>query len=87
MGYVTELDFARVRHKPTGKEGLVIPELCGWRCVSRSRVQVVVDNGQSTVVQWLLIEELEVLEIIDPENVDKSLFSIVPSQNGRLKKG
>ena len=86
MGTITSLDYARVRHKPTGVEGLVVPEWFGWRCCSWNRVNVMIENSHHPVVQMLLVEELEVLERVDPETIDESKFSLVLSKNRRRKK-
>ena len=78
MGYVTELDYARIRHKPTGLIGLVVPECFGFRWASWRGVQVLIENGngQGASFKIFLIEELEVLERLDPASVDHSLFSL-----------
>lgn len=78
MGYVTDLDFARVKHKPTGLVGMVVPEYFGWRWASWRSVQVLIENGNGKPAssRVLLIEDLEVLERLDPASVDHSLFSL-----------
>ncbi len=84
MGYITELDYARVRHKSTGLVGMVVPEWFGGRWASWKRVQVLIENGNGSYVsKMLLAEELEVIERLDPAQVDHSLFSL----NHSPKKG
>ena len=77
MGYVTELDYARVKHRPTGLIGMVVPEWFGFRWASWKEVQVLLENGHSArTSRVFLVEELEVLERLDPASVDHSLFSL-----------
>lgn len=77
MGYVTDLDFARVKHKPTGLVGMVVPEWFGCRWASWKRVQVLIERGnRQGISSVFLIEELEVLERLDPASVDHNLFSL-----------
>ena len=79
MGYITELDYARVKHRPTGVVGLVVPEWFGWRWSSYGQVQVMIGNGRTRRALVFPVGELEVLERVDPARVDHSQFSLVPS--------
>lgn len=77
MGYITDLDYARVRHRPTGLVGLVVPEWFGRRWSSWKRVQVLLENVPGPRVSKIfLIEELEVVERLNPDSVNHSLFSL-----------
>ena len=83
MGYITELDYARVKHKPTGIIGMVVPEWFGWRWASWKQVQVLIENGGGpSVSRVFLVSELEVIERLDPAQVDHSLFSLNGSPDG-----
>ncbi|MBI2052254.1 MAG: hypothetical protein HYT38_01060 [Candidatus Sungbacteria bacterium] len=77
MGYITELDYARVKHKPTGQVGMVIPELFGWRWASWQSVQVLIENSGHRHAHVFPVSELEVLDRLDPAQVDHNLFSLV----------
>ncbi len=63
-----------VRHKPTGSLGLVVPEICGYRCCSWSRVNVILAKDDHLLVRMILVEELEIVERVDPETLDPNLF-------------
>ena len=77
MGYITELDYAQVRHKPTGQVGMVVPEWFGFRWASFKQVQVLITNGNGSPKSRIFpVAELEVLERLDPAQVDHSLFSL-----------
>ncbi|MDP3800481.1 MAG: hypothetical protein Q8Q90_03620 [bacterium] len=44
------------------------------------------ENDHGSIVQLIPVEELEVLERVDPSTVDKSRFSLVSSKNGPLRQ-